>query len=101
MSRKERADTTSILREVDSVWQKEGLDAVGIVESANPAPPPEQTASPEATIPRYLMVLLQRLIEEHRRGDVNQEEQAAHPHVMFYAAGDVAKSWGLMSRTHR
>jgi hypothetical protein len=77
VTRKERADTTSILREVDSVWQQNGLDAVGIAESANPAPAPEQTASPEATIPRYLTVLLQRLIEEHRRGDINQEEQAA------------------------
>ena len=28
VSRKERADTPSILREVDSVWRKEGLDSV-------------------------------------------------------------------------
>ena len=59
LTRKERADTTSILREVDSVWQKEGLDAVGLAESAAPAPAAEETASPEATIPRYLMTLLQ------------------------------------------
>ncbi len=77
VTRKERADTASILREVDSVWQKEGLDAIGIAEPANTTPALEQTASPEAAIPRYLMALLQRLIEEHRRGDVTQEEQAA------------------------
>jgi hypothetical protein len=77
VSRKERADTTSILREVDSVWRKEGLDAVGIADSADPSAGAEQMASPEAAIPRFLLALLQRLIEEHRRGDVNQEEQAA------------------------
>lgn len=86
VTRKERADTTSILREVDSVWQKEGLDAVGLAESADPAPAAEQTVSPEATIPRYFVALLQRLIEEHRRADVNQEEQA----TQLFRANDPA-----------
>jgi hypothetical protein len=86
VTRKERADTTSILREVDSVWQKEGFDAVGLAEAANTAPAREQTAAPGATISRYLMVLLQRLIEEHRRGDINQEEQAAR----LFSANDPA-----------
>ena len=86
VTRKERADTTSILREVDSVWQKEGLDAVGLAESADPAPAAEQTVSPETTIPRYFVALLQRLIEEHRRADVNQEEQA----TQLFRANDPA-----------
>jgi hypothetical protein len=77
VTRKERADTTPILREIDSVWQKEGFDAFGIVDSAEPAPASEQTASPESAIPRHLMVLFQRLMDEHRRADINQEEQAA------------------------
>jgi len=74
---KKHANTTPILKEVDSVWQTEGLDAVGIAESANPAQVDEQMASPEVPIPRYLFALLQRLIEEHRRGAVYQTEQAA------------------------
>jgi len=74
---KERADTTPILKEVDSVWQKEGLDAVGIAESVNPAQAAERMASPEVLLPRYLLALLQRLIEEYRRGAVIQTEQAA------------------------
>lgn len=88
VTRKERADTTFILREVDSVWRNEGLDAVGIADSADPDSGAEQTASPEATIPRYLLTLLQRLIEEHRRGDVNQEEQAAQ----MFRANDPASA---------
>jgi hypothetical protein len=88
VSRKERADTTSILREVDSVWRKEGLDAVGIADSADPSAGAEQMASPEAAIPRFLLALLQRLIEEHRRGDVNQEEQAAQ----LFRANDPASA---------
>jgi len=77
VSKNERADTTPILREIESVWEKEGLDAVDIVEAAERTPATEQSASPQATIPQHLMVLLQRLMQEHRRAETNQEEQAA------------------------
>jgi hypothetical protein len=86
---KERADPTAILREVDSAWRKEGLDALGIADSADPASGAEQKASPDVTIPSYLRLLLQRLIEEHRRVDVNQEEQAAR---MFRASDPASAS---------
>ena len=74
---KDRADTVPLLREIDSYWQREGLDAIGFFGTGGPEPVAELTASPEVTIPRHLMVLFQRLVEEHRRGSMNQEEQAA------------------------
>ncbi len=80
---KERANPTAILREFDSAWRKEGLDALGIAESADHVSDVEQTASPELMIPRYMLLLLKRLIEEHRRADVNMQEQAAR---MFRAS---------------
>jgi hypothetical protein len=77
VTKKKRADTTPFLREIEIVWEREGLDATGIVEASESAQGPEQTASPRATIPHHLMTLLQRLMEEHRRVDIKQEEQAA------------------------
>lgn len=77
VAKREHADTTRILREIESVWEKEGLGGAGIVEAAELTPLVEQTASPEVAIPQHLMTLLQRLIQEHRRGSTNQEEQAA------------------------
>lgn len=77
VAKRERADTTRILREIEPVWEKEGLDARGIVEPAESTPSIEQTTSPEVTIPRHLVTLLQRLIQEHRRGGTNQDDQAA------------------------
>lgn len=77
MSMNERAETTPILREIESVWEKEGLDAVDIVEAAEPTPATEQSASRQATIPQHLMVLLQRLMQEHCHAETNQQEQAA------------------------
>jgi len=77
VAKRERADTTRILREIEPVWEKEGLDARGIVEAAESAPSVEQTTSPEVTMSQHLMTLLQRLIQEHRRGSTNQEDQAA------------------------
>ncbi|WP_420237220.1 hypothetical protein ACOBR2_16610 [Telmatobacter bradus] len=73
---KERTNTTPIFKDVDYAWKKERLDAVGIAESTDSAPAPEQMALSEVTIPRYLMALLQRLIEEYRRGAEIQTVQA-------------------------
>ena len=86
VAKKERADTTTILREIESVWEKEGLDAQGIAEGLASAA--EQTASPEVTIPQHLMALFQRLMQEHRRGTVNQELQATE----LFGANDPATS---------
>lgn len=77
VSKRVRADTTSILREIESIWEKEGFDAIGVVETAELTTSPEETASADATIPQPLMLLLQRLMQEHRRAEANQEEQAA------------------------
>jgi hypothetical protein len=76
-TKKKRADTTPVLREIESVWENEGLGVIDIVQPAESAAAAEQTASTRTTIPRHLMKLLQRLMEEHRRADTNQEEQAA------------------------
>jgi len=86
VSKRERADTTRVLREIESVWEKEGLDSRGIAEAAEPAPSAEQTASPEVTISQHLMTLFQRVIQEHRRAGANQEEQAAE----LFGASDPA-----------
>jgi hypothetical protein len=76
VSKRVRADTTSILDEIASIWEKESFDAIGIIETAEPAPSAEKTASADATIPQPLMMLLRRLMQEHRRAEANQEEQA-------------------------
>jgi hypothetical protein len=76
VAKKERADTASILGELDSVWRKEGLEGAGLAWVNDSASGVEQAAEPEVSIPRYLLPLLQRLLEEHRRGELNQEEQA-------------------------
>jgi hypothetical protein len=91
VSKNERADTTPILREIESVWEKEGLDAVDIVEAAERTPATEQSASPQATIPQHLMVLLQRLMQEHSRAETNQEEQAA-------AVQPLSREWVVLRR---
>jgi len=77
VSKKERADITPVLREIQTIWEKEGFDAADLVQTDATTLAAEQTASPEVTIPRHLMLLLQRLMQEHRRADINQEEQAA------------------------
>lgn len=76
VSKRKHADTTPILRELESFWAKEKLDARSIVEAAETTRSVEQIASPEVTIPQHLMTLLQRLIQEYRLGSTNQEVQA-------------------------
>jgi hypothetical protein len=76
VAKRQRADTTSIFEEIEPEWSKEGLDAIDTAEAVDPNGLPQVAASEGVTISRHLFSLLQRLMEEHRLGSSNQEEQA-------------------------
>src|SRR5579872_5433762 len=47
VSKKERADITPVLREIQTIWEKEGFDAADLVQTDATTLAAEQTASPE------------------------------------------------------
>ena len=74
VSKRERSDTAAIFREIEPVWQGEGLDVLGI--RAEPDSAAEQNAAAHVQVSSHLMTLLQRLMQEYRKGTTNQESQA-------------------------
>lgn len=76
VDKRQRADTNSVFQEIEPQWAKEGLDAIDIAEGVDRTDGPQETVSADVTISRHLIKLLQRLMEEHRLGSINQEEQA-------------------------
>ena len=77
IAKRRHSNTTAVFQEVEPQWVAEGLDGIEKVESQGKASASANAAVSDVTISRHLFKLLQRLIEEHRLGSVNQEEQAA------------------------
>jgi hypothetical protein len=75
--KRKHANTTVVFQEVEPQWIAEGLDGLETVEREAQANEPAGAAASGVQISRHLFRLLQRLVEEHRLGSVNQEEQAA------------------------
>jgi len=76
VAKRQRADTNNIFQEIEPEWTKEALDAIDTAKGVHHIDVPEETVSAHVTISRHLFKLLQRLMEEHRLGSLNQEEQA-------------------------
>ena len=76
VSKRERSDTTPIFREIEPVWQREGLDALGMRTEPESDSAVEQSTVAHVQIPAHLMILLQRLMQEYRKATVNQESLA-------------------------
>jgi hypothetical protein len=77
IAKRKHANTNAILQEVEPQWVAEGLDGLDIAGGGSATIQPARDAASDVTISRRLFKLLQRLMEEHRLGSVNQEEQAA------------------------
>jgi hypothetical protein len=77
IAKRKHANTTAVFQEVEPQWIAEGLDRVETVEGEAQANEPTGAADSDVKISRHMFRLLQRLVEEHRLGSVNQEEQAA------------------------
>jgi hypothetical protein len=76
IAKRKHANTGAVFQEVEQQWIDEGLDGVEIIVGGAQTNEPAAAVS-NVTISRHLFKLLQRLVEEHRLGSVNQEEQAA------------------------
>jgi hypothetical protein len=77
IAKRKHANTTAVFQEVEPQWIAEGLDGIETVEGGAQANEATSVAATDVTISRLLFKLMQRLVEEHRLGSVNQEEQAA------------------------
>ncbi len=81
VTKRPRADTNSVLQEIEPEWAKGGFDAIDTAVRVDPASLLQATVYDDVTISRHLVKLLQRLMEEHRLGSINQEEQAVEMFV--------------------
>lgn len=77
IAKRKHANTVAVFQEVEPQWVAEGLDGVETILGEAQTNERAAAAASNLTISRHLFKLLQRLVEEHRLGSVNQEEQAA------------------------
>jgi hypothetical protein len=75
-SRGERADTTAVFREIEPVWEREGLDTPAMRTQPESDTAAEQALASHIQISSHLMILLRRLMQEYRKGKAIQESQA-------------------------
>jgi hypothetical protein len=74
IERSRRADTTTILKEIEEVWRESGLERIGVSSSLQ-SPPDPSVLAPDIPIPPHIFRMLQSLIEEYRLGKLNKTEQ--------------------------
>ncbi len=76
VAKRGRADTTAIFREIEPVWERAGLDVVGVGAEAPIESATEQSANANIQISNHLLNLFQRLMQEYRKATENQQGQA-------------------------
>jgi hypothetical protein len=76
VERDDRADPTALLSKLETLWERNKLDeltrpAASIPGSAEPSKLPA-----DSPVPREVIQMVQSVLQEHRRGTVNQRDQA-------------------------